>query len=38
MITTIQNLEKFREKYSHQGDCMDHIKVGNDMFTKITIY
>jgi len=38
MITTIQNQKKFREKYSHQGDCMDHTKVGNDIVTFLSIY
>jgi hypothetical protein len=37
MITTFQNLEKSLTKFSHQTDCMDHIKVGNDIVTFLTI-
>jgi len=37
MFTTFQDLEKSLTKFSHQTDNMDHTKVGNDMFTILTI-
>jgi len=38
MITTFLNQKRFREKYSHQGDYMDHTKVGKHIVTILTIY